>query len=103
MLHEWFPNAKTVGIIYSTSEANSVFQVQEMTKRLSAMGYTVKPFSFIDSNDLPAVVTQAVAESDVLYEPTDNVASIWGTVQSAESRRNLLAGVHKEPACGRRF
>lgn len=85
VLHEWFPNAKTVGIIYSTSEANSVFQVQEMTKRLVAMGYTVKPFSFTDSNDLPAVVTQAVAESDVLYEPTDNVAS-----SNAEAIANIV-------------
>ena len=46
VLHEWFPNAKTVGIIYSTSEANSVFQVQEMTKRLVAMGSTCLLYTY---------------------------------------------------------
>ncbi len=85
MFQEWFPNAKNVGIIFSSSEANSIFQVQEMTKLLEERGYTVKPFSFTDSNDLQAVVTQAVAESDVIYEPTDNVAS-----SNAEAIGNIV-------------
>lgn len=85
MIKEWFPDAKKVGIIYSTSEANSVFQVKEMTKQLTAMGYQVKAFSFTDSNDMPAVVTQAAEESDFLYEPTDNVAS-----SNAEAIANIV-------------
>lgn len=72
-----------------------------MTKRLSAMRYTVKPFSFIDSNDLPAVVTQAVAESDVLYEPTDNVASIWGKCKVRKAAVICSrASIRSRPAAG---
>lgn len=90
LFSEWFPDAKTVGIIYSSSEANSVFQVEEMTRRLATKGYTVKPYSFTDSNDLPAVLQQAVAASDVLYEPTDNTAS-----SNAEAIANIVLPAKK--------
>lgn len=39
------------------------------------MGYTVKEYTFSDSNDLATVVTTAAAESDVIYLPTDNTVA----------------------------
>ena len=38
-------------------------------------GYTVKSYSFADSNDVAAVAKTACDESDVLYIPTDNTAA----------------------------
>ena len=75
MLHTWFPGAKTVGLLYCSSEPNSQYQVDTVQGYLEDMGYTCTQYSFSDSNDLSAVATTACAESDVLYVPTDNTAA----------------------------
>ena len=75
MLHTWFPDAKTVGLLYCSSEPNSQYQVDTVQGYLEDMGYTCTQYSFSDSNDLSAVATTACAESDVLYVPTDNTAA----------------------------
>lgn len=75
MIKEICPDVKTVGIIYCSSEANSLYQVQEITKYLANLGVTAKEYSFTNSNDLQAIVTKAVGENDALYVPTDNTAA----------------------------
>ena len=75
MLQELFPDAKTVGLLYCSAEANSQYQVDEMTKRLTDMGYTCTPFAFTDSNDVASVAQAACDASDVIYIPTDNKAA----------------------------
>ena len=75
MLAEIFPDAKNVGILYCNAEANSKYQVETITPFLEAKGYTVKAYTFSDSNDVAAVTTTACDENDVLYIPTDNTAA----------------------------
>ncbi len=75
MIAELCPAAKKVGIIYCTAEANSKYQVEEMTKHLSALGIEAVPFSFTDTNDISAIVTAAAESCDALYVPTDNTAA----------------------------
>ena len=74
MIQELFPDAKTVGILYCSSEANSQYQVDVITGYLTEMGFTVTPYSFTDTNDV-ASVAQAACASDVIYIPTDNTAA----------------------------
>ena len=75
MLKELFPNAKNVGILYCSAEANSKYQSDTITPYFKDAGYTVKSYSFADSNDVAAVAKTACDESDVLYIPTDNTAA----------------------------
>ena len=75
MLHELFPDAKNVGILYCSAEANSEYQASVITGYLEEMGYTVSEYTFSDSNDVASVTTNACAENDVLYIPTDNTAA----------------------------
>ena len=42
---------------------------------LDQLGYTCEYYAFSDSNDISSVVTNAVADSDVIYVPTDNTAA----------------------------
>ena len=74
MIKELFPDAKTVGILYCSSEANSQYQVDVITGCLTELGFTVTPYSFTDTNDV-ASVAQAACSSDVIYIPTDNTAA----------------------------
>ncbi len=75
MLQELFPDAKNVGLVYCTTEANSKYQVDEVQKALEELGYTCKQYGFSDSNDLTSVATTAVDENEVLYVPTDNTVA----------------------------
>lgn len=75
MVKEIFPDAKTVGILYCSSEANSVYQADEVEKYLTELGYTVSRYTFSDSNDVSMVAQEACDANDVLYIPTDNTAA----------------------------
>ncbi len=75
MIKELFPDAKTVGILYCSSEANSQYQVDVITGYLTEMGFTVTPYSFTDTNDVASVTQAACDASDVIYIPTDNTAA----------------------------
>ena len=72
---ELFPDAKNVGIIYCSSEPNSVYQSTTIKGYLEGKGYTVKEYTFSDSNDVSAVTQSACDASDVIYIPTDNTAA----------------------------
>ena len=75
MLQELFPDAKTVGLLYCSAEANSQYQVDTIKTFLEEKGYSCEYYAFSDSNDLSAVVTEAANTVDVIYVPTDNTAA----------------------------
>ena len=75
MLNELFPDAKNVGLLYCSAEPNSQYQVDTVKAALEDLGYTCEYYAFSDSNDISSVVTNAVADSDVIYVPTDNTAA----------------------------
>lgn len=75
MLNELFPDAKNVGLLYCSAEANSQYQVDTVKSALEELGYTCEYYAFSDSNDLSSVATTAASESDVIYVPTDNTAA----------------------------
>ena len=81
MIVEWFPEAKTVGLLYCSAEANSQYQVDKVQEYLEAKGLTCTQYPFADTNEMQSVTQKAAAESDVIYVPTDNqVAAATGTV-----------------------
>ena len=75
MIPELCPDAKTVGIVYCSAEANSQYQVDVITGYLTELGLTVTPYPFTDTNDVASVTQTACDNSDVLYIPTDNTAA----------------------------
>ena len=77
MVLELFPETKKVGILYCSSENNSIYQVQEISKYLTALNVEVKEYPFADSNDVASVAQLATEEVDVMYIPTDNVAASY--------------------------
>ena len=83
MLHEWFPDAKNVAMIYCSAEPNSKYQVDTIEALLKEKGYNCQLFPFADSNDMQAVVNGACDFADVIYVPTDNaVASSTDIIDS---------------------
>ena len=75
MILDLFPEAQNVGILYCSTEANSVYQSDVVKAALEDANLTVKVYTFSDSNDVAAVTQTACDENDVLYIPTDNTAA----------------------------
>ena len=72
MVKELLPEAKNVGILYCSNEANSKYQAEVVGKELTKLGLKVTEYTFADSNDIAQVVTKVCEEVDALYIPTDN-------------------------------
>lgn len=75
MIQELFPDAKNVGLLYCSAEANSVYQCDVIEGYLADAGYTVSRYAFTDTNDVTSVAQTAADASDVIYIPTDNTAA----------------------------
>jgi len=83
MIMTLFPEAKNVGLLYCSAEANSQYQVDTVKALLEAKGVTATLYPFSDSNDVAAVAQNACDASDVIYVPTDNtVAANTGIVDN---------------------
>jgi len=83
LLMKLYPNAKTIGTIYSSSEVNSEIQVKAMKEYAESKGLTVRVATISTVNDIQQAAQSIVNEVDVFYEPTDNViASAMPTLTS---------------------
>ncbi|WP_313812211.1 ABC transporter substrate-binding protein [Glutamicibacter sp.] len=87
LLKQIDPDAKDVGIVYSSGEANSAVQVQWAKDAASELGLNIKEAAI----SAPSEVQQAAASLDVdaYYVPTDNavVSALEGLLQTAESKK----------------
>ena len=93
MITELYPDAKTVGLLYCSAEANSKYQVETVKAELAKKGITATEYSFSDSNDVVAVAAAAAAARDVLYIPTDNTAaSCTEAINGAIGNTPVIAG-----------
>ena len=77
MVKALFPEAKKVGLLYCSAEANSIYQVKVVGEELTNLGYETEEFAFTDSNDVASVTQNAADSCDVIYIPTDNTAAAY--------------------------
>ena len=106
LLTKLVPDIKTIGVIYNSSEANSLAQVQELKKEAEKKNIKVKEISVTTVNEINQNLTAALGEIDALYAPTDNtVASAYDLVGNICLSKNIPilcgeeAGVSKGGLC----
>ena len=100
MVTEWFPDAKTVGLVYCSKEANSKYQVDVVKAELEKKGLTATLYPFTDSNDLAQICTTAAEKSDVIYVPTDNtVAENTGIIDNICAPKKITVIAGEEGIC----
>lgn len=87
LIKEITPDAKTIGVLYSSNEDNSKIQVAEFKAAAEKAGYTVLEYAVASSNELASTVEVATSKADVLFTPVDNtVASAFSTVVSVANK-----------------
>ncbi len=69
------PDAKKIGLLYCSAEANSDYQVTKVAEYLEGKGLTCEMYSFTDTNDIASVAEAAAGACDALYVPTDNTVA----------------------------
>ena len=100
MVKELFPDAKKVGLIYCSAEANSIYQVKVVGEELAKLGYETEEFAFTDSNDVASVSALAAQNCDVVYIPTDNTAAAYTeTIANELIPAKIPAVVGEEGIC----
>lgn len=83
-------DAKTIGIIYNSSEPNSVIQSDQAEEILKDMGVDVEILTVSSSNDVQQVMESLAQDVDGVYIPTDNtLASTMATVSQVAIAYNL--------------
>lgn len=94
LLGQAVPDAKTVGILYTTSERNSEVQVEQAKELLEKAGYKVVVKGITSSNEVQDAATSLMKDVDALFIPTDN------TVASTMTMIGELSVEHKVPVIG---
>ena len=73
LITKLFPNAKTVGMIYCSSEQNSMFQVKLAEEACDKLGLKYVEATVSNSNEIQQVTQSLCQKVDVIYSPTDNM------------------------------
>ncbi|MDU1078191.1 ABC transporter substrate-binding protein [Clostridium sp.] len=89
LLKEVLPDAKTLGVVYTTSETNSVNHVNELETLASKYKLTIKKIGVANINEINQVLSNSMGDIDVLYAPTDNnVAASYELVAQIALKAN---------------
>lgn len=81
LIRQIMPNAKTLGVIATSSDDSAQTQAKMVEKLGPKQGFTVKRYAISSTNDLNQVATQMVSQVDAIFVPTDNtVASAMQTL-----------------------
>ena len=93
---ELVPDAKVVGMLYSSTEDNSKYQVAEATKAAEELGLEVKTYPIPSTNEITQTVQVMSELVDFIYIPLDNtIANAMPTVvgEANKSKTPIITSV----------
>lgn len=90
LLTQLIPDAKTIAVLYSSSESNSKIQVEMAKEAAKEFNLEVVEATVSSTNDIEQVVQSLVGKVDAIYAPTDNtIASGMPTVAMVANPNNI--------------
>jgi len=90
MIREILPEAKTIGILYTTSEVNSETTIKEYQAAASDYGFTIETKGVSTTQDIPLAVDDLLGKVDCLNNLTDNtVVSALPTILDKANAKNI--------------
>lgn len=89
LIKELLPNAKTIGIVYSSGEANSLVQVNMAKTAGEKVGLSFVTATITNSSEIQQAAQSLVGKVDAFFLPTDNtvvsgLAALVGVSQSGK-------------------
>jgi putative ABC transport system substrate-binding protein len=90
LIKEILPEAQTIGILYSSSEDNSIVQANQAIEIAKEMGLDTEVMTISSTNDVSQVGATLASQVDAIWVPTDNtVASAMTTLVSAADSNGI--------------
>ena len=90
MIRQLLPEAKTIGIIYTTSEANSVSTIAEYKANAAAYGFEIVDSGINTIAEVPMAAADMAGRVDCITNLTDNtVVSALQTVLDEANKQNI--------------
>lgn len=80
LIKQFMPRMKTLGVIYTSSDASAVAGYHQIKRECRKMNINLKAYSIANSNDLNQVSEQMLSQVDAVIVPTDN--TIAGAMQT---------------------
>ncbi|AOF90468.1 ABC transporter substrate-binding protein [Sinorhizobium sp. RAC02] len=89
LIKEILPNAKTIGFLYNSGEANSVSLLAVLKTEAEKAGLTVVESAATKSAEVQGAARALVGRADAIYIPTDNtiISALEGAVAVAEEAK----------------
>lgn len=73
LIKRMLPDTKTIGLLYTASEDNSVLQAQIAREVIEGMGMAYTEVTVHNSNEVQQATQSIMDKCDAIYIPTDNV------------------------------
>ena len=90
MIRELLPEAKTIGILYTTSEANSVYSISQYEKLAGDYGFTLETAGVTSTSEVSLAAADLLDKVDCLTNLTDNtVVSALPSILDAANKKNI--------------
>lgn len=95
LLLKLVPDAKSIAVLYCSSESNSKIQADMALEAAEAVGLEAEEATVSGSNEIEQVVQSLVGKVDAIYAPTDN------TIAAGMPTVSMVANANKLPViCG---
>lgn len=90
MIREILPDAKTIGILYTTSEANSVYSIEQYEKLADKYGFKIEKTGVTNTSEIQLAASDLLGKVDCLTNLTDNtVVSALPTVLGLANEKGI--------------
>lgn len=98
LIQELLPETKTIGTIYTTSEANSTYLTEEFTKTAEKAGYKVIARGVTNVTEIASAMDSFIGEVDAIYTSKDNnIASAYSLIIDRANKSNIpVIGVTRD-------
>jgi putative ABC transport system substrate-binding protein len=91
LLRELVPTAKTIGVIYTSSDHGGEYNAKKFQALAIKSGVKVKMYTISNTNDMQQVAQKMVSEVDAIYAPQDNgVASAMKTLTNVANKEKKV-------------
>ena len=98
LIREMLPDAKKIGILYTTSEANSVSTIESYKEKVGEYGFELVEKGITNAAEIPQAVDILVNEVDCISNMTDNtvVANLPVLIEKATAKNIPVFGSEEE-------
>ncbi len=98
LIREMLPDAKKIGILYTTSEANSVSTIEGYKEKVGEYGFELVEKGITNAAEIPQAVDLLVTEVDCISNMTDNtvVANLPVLLEKANAQNIPVFGSEEE-------